>query len=112
MNKETFIKAIEALEKQENYNFEFSEKLGKCFPNAHSANLLPDNHFLSNILIQILQEEMNDMDNWIEWFCYEKDFGKYEDIKAYDEDGKEIPMSTTEELYNFLITRPYYLDEF
>lgn len=108
MNKQTFIEAIEAIQKQIKYDIEVSEKLGSIFKNAHSANLLPDNHYLGNILMKILQEEMNDTVlcsagmSWIDWFCFETDFGNNSHFRAYDKDDKVIPLSNASELYDFL----------
>lgn len=104
MKRETFIKAIESLEKQKNYDIEMCEKFGKCFPNAFTANLLYDNNIITNSLIETLQEVMNDKDSWIEWFCYETNFGKeYERLKAFDENKQPIKLSNASELYDFLI---------
>lgn len=107
MKKQTFIDAIKAIELQCEHDIEFSNKLGSAFPNAHEANLLPDNHFLSNALFQLLQEEMEDhkgKESWIEWFCWETDFGKESfKMKAYDEKGNELDLSDSGKLYDFLI---------
>ena len=77
MEKQTFIDCINALEKQVRQDIANSELLAKVFKDSHSANLLPDNHYLTNILIRILQEEFKDntAHSWIEYYCYELDFG-------------------------------------
>ena len=48
MNKEIFIEAIEAIQKQVALDIEVSKHLGKSFPDAFEANLLPKKHFLQN----------------------------------------------------------------
>ena len=111
MNRDLFIKAIDALEKQMKYDISVAEKLGEAFPNTHNANLLYDNHYLHNMIIEILQEAMNDKViepkvgySWIEYFCYELDFGKENyRLSVYDKDKNIIPMSNAGELYDFLI---------
>ena len=40
--------------------------------------------------------------DWIEWFMYEKDFGRREDMKAWDEDKNEIAYDI-KSLYDLLI---------
>ncbi|MDY3328170.1 hypothetical protein PG299_10130 [Riemerella anatipestifer] len=100
MQKQTFIEAIEAIKKQYEYDKEVAENLSKAFPNAFKANLLPQNHFLSNILMKILKEEMNDSEDYIEWFCWETDFGN-NPLYILHED-KKIYLKTPEELYDFL----------
>ncbi len=54
MKRETFIESIEAIAQQIRFDIEVSKKLGEAFPNAHTANLLPDNHFVSNALMKVL----------------------------------------------------------
>lgn len=109
MKKETFIEAIGAIEKQIRHDIEVSKSLGKAFPNAHTANLMPDNHFTSNVLMKVLQEVMNDNEvckygvSWIEWFCFETDFGNESwRLKAFDENKQPIKMDNAGDLYDFL----------
>lgn len=106
MNKQTFIEAIEAIEKQYRYDNTVAENLSKAFPNTFKANLLPQNHFLSHILMKILQEEMNDTEiflcdmSYIEWYCWETDFGK--DRNTFVVDKSRIKIENAGELYDFL----------
>ena len=107
MKRELFIEAINAIEKQLEKDIEISKILGKVFTSAFEANLMPDNQLLSNALIKVLQEEMNDTkrkygQSWIEWFCFETDFGKRSELKAYDENNKEIKMNNAGDLFDFL----------
>lgn len=110
MKRETFTEAIEAIAQQIKYDIEISNKLGEAFPGAHTANLLPDNHFVSNALMKVLQEEMNDNEvckyglSWIEWFCFETDFGN-ESLQAFDENKQPIKMDNAGDLYDFLNNR-------
>ena len=111
MDKQLFIEAIDAIQKQVELDIEVSKHLGKAFPDAFEANLLPKNHFLQNILLKILQTEMNDLENvecgasWIEYFCWELNFGQENyRLKVYT-NGKEVSMSNAAELYDFLNNR-------
>ena len=111
MNKQLFIEAIDAIQQQCKLDIEISKHLGKAFPDVFEANLLPKNHFLQNVLLKILQTEMNDLANvecgatWIEYFCWELNFGKENyRLKVYS-NGGEVPMSTAAELYDFLNSR-------
>lgn len=107
MTKELFIKAINALEEQMKYDISVSEKLAKVFPNTHAVNLLPDNHILHNMLLEVLKDAMKDnhKDSWIEYFIYELGFGKENyRLKVYDKNKKEIPISNASELYDVLIS--------
>ena len=39
--------------------------------------------------------------SWIEYYCFELDFGKENyRLKVYDKDKNEIPLATAEDLYN------------
>lgn len=112
MKRETFIESIEAIAQQIRFDIEVSKKLGEAFPNAHTANLLPDNHFVSNALMKVLQEEMKDNEvckygqSWIEWFCFETDFGNESyRLQAFDENKKPIKMDNAGDLYDFLNNR-------
>lgn len=44
----------------------------------------------------------NDGKDWIEWFIYEKEFGRDDDIKAWDEDNNEIAYDI-KSLYEYII---------
>ena len=109
MTKELFTKSILAIQCQNQHDIVVAEKLGEVFPNAFKANLLPDNHWLQNSLIENLQIAMNDEfdtkynQSWIEYFCWDLNFGdeNYR-LKVYDKNQKEIPMSTPDELWEFL----------
>ena len=108
MDKQLFIEAIEALQKQLQLDSEVSKHLGKAFPCAFEANLLPRNHFLLNALIHVLQVEMNDLQlceygqSWIEYFLWELNFGEENYRLKVTQNGKEIKMSNAAELYDFL----------
>jgi hypothetical protein len=104
MTKELFIESIEALEKQYRWDEECNQMLEKVFQD--SSMLFYDNHYLSNHLLKILQVEFNDLTahSWIEYFCYERDFGKKKGSnKCVSEIGKYVKFSTPENLYDFLI---------
>ena len=99
MNKEIFIEAIEAIQKQVALDIEVSKHLGKAFPDAFEANLLPKNHFLQNALIHVLQVEMNDLQSceheqsWIEYFLWELNFGEENYRLKVTDNGKGIDVS-------------------
>ncbi|MDY3524917.1 hypothetical protein JSO63_02750 [Riemerella anatipestifer] len=100
MQKQTFIEAIEAIEEQYEYDKKVARDLNKIFPNAYENDLMPINYYLSDMLLKILKEEMNDSEDYIEWFCWETDFGN-KPLCILHED-KEMYLKTPEELYDFL----------
>lgn len=105
MTRELFVEAINALQSQYLYDIEVSQNLGKAFPDAFTANLLPNNNILSEMLIKILQIETNDLkgrDSWINYFCYELNFGEENyRLKVYDNDVI-VPLSNANDLYDLL----------
>lgn len=111
MDKQLFIKSIEAIQEQMKYDISVSENLGKAFPESFTANLLPKNHYLQNALIEVLQVAMNDTSlcpmgqTWIEYFCWELDFGQENYRLKVSDNGKNIPMSNAGELWDFLNSR-------
>lgn len=109
MQKDLFIKSIEAIEKQCRHDESGAKKLGEVYSSAFDANLLYDNHHLHNALMEILQVQMQDTElcrfgqSWIEYFCWELDFGRKNDkMKATNADGSNIPLGNAGELWDFL----------
>ena len=110
MKREAFIVAIEAIDAQYRYDVERSKRLETVFPECNSANLMYKNHLLSNALFKVLQEEMKDErlnefgQSWIEWFCWETDFGRESfRLKAYRKDKSVIKMDNAGDLYDYLM---------
>lgn len=94
LKKETFIKAIELLCKQEQVNESITSALDKvCEGNGFFYD--GGRYYLKGLLL-VLKETMGDDDNWIEWWLYEN--GR----DAWDENNTKIPLNTVEELYDFL----------
>lgn len=55
-------------------------------------------------VITLLATLMHDVDDWISYFCYELNFGDYEDENAITRfDGTPIPLHTTRQLWNLLV---------
>lgn len=106
MDKELFINAIKALQRQYELDEHFAKALSSLFPDSCSSDLFYNNTAVDNILVEILQKTFNDdhAHSWIEYFCFELDFGKKNDsLKARDKNGNNIPLTTPEDLYNLLI---------
>jgi len=108
MTRELFIESLKALENQYKYDEEVGKNLGKIFPNAFEANLLPNNHFVTNALIKVLQVENNDLklckygQSWIEYFCFELDFGRaYKKGMIIDKE-KYIDFSDSGKVWDYL----------
>ena len=111
MTRELFIESIKALENQHKHDEQVSENLGKVFTNAFTPNLLPDNHFVTNALFKVLQVENNDLElcehgqSWIEYFCFELDFGSKFKMGMVTDRGKNIDFSDSGKLWDYLNNR-------
>lgn len=98
LKKETFVKVIELIKKQEEINENISEALDPiCEGNGF---FYCGGRFYEEALIKVLKESMNDaddyQDSWIEWWLYE------EGRDAWINNIK-IPLDTAEQLYDFLV---------
>lgn len=103
MERELFVKTINAIQKQSYIDIEISKALSKAFPNAYQANLIPNNRILFNALIKVLEVEMNDNEGWIDHYIYGLDFGRDNDkFQIKDKNDKIIPLSSANELYDLL----------
>ena len=68
-----------------------------------SCNTLSTFPTLASIKILHKLFEEKDVDEWISYFCFELDFGKkYKEGCIKDENGKDIPLATSDDLYTIL----------
>lgn len=101
INKEEFVKALNDVEKC----FKYQEGLNDYFRDNDADGYIfqPD---CSDTVIRLLHliTGVRDIDEWIEYFCYELDFGKKwkEGMITYP-DGTDIIMNSPESLYDFLM---------
>jgi len=100
ISKESFIKMMDALQKQEEFDREAHNKLGEIFTDFEGYY----GNDLINIFPEILGDEMGDKDDWIFYFMYDLDYGTaYKEGDIAEKDGTIIDLSTAEKLYDFLI---------
>lgn len=103
MDKTLFVKSIEAIRDNVRLHITRAELLTKLYPNSFAANLINTDSNLIDCFIDLLKEQMNDKDNWIEHFCWELNFGEENyRLKVLDKEGKEIPLTTAEDLWDLL----------
>jgi len=102
MNKTSFIDMIEFVENLLRKDIERANQLSKIFPSAFETNLLLNGKAIDGF-ISLLEKTFNDTEKWIDYFCFELDFGRKNfELKAHDENGVEIPLSNSSDLYNIL----------
>lgn len=100
ISKEEFIKAINDVEDTCRYQ----EGLNNYFRknNVDGYIFQPD---CTSTVISLLHTifGIKDKDEWIDYFCFELDFGKkWKDGMIVDDCGKEIVLKTSEDLYELL----------
>lgn len=111
MKKESFVRIINAIDAQYSKDKENAKLLEKVFPDSTIIPSYCDK--LTNAIIEALKSEISDEeDSWIDYYMYELDFGRESDrLKAYDKDGKELPLSTPEDLYDLIENNNRQKDE-
>lgn len=94
MTREKFKKVVGLLEAH-SYKSEMIYKYG--------VDLIDFTDDLQKVISILMKEAFGkEADDWISWWLYEKDFGKRDDLKAYDKDGAEI-LDTIDELYDYIV---------
>jgi hypothetical protein len=96
ISKEYFCKVIRDIEKSIRFNEELNSFLNKF--NVDGFVMLPDSSGSAiDLLDTIFKTDL------VSWFCWELDFGKdWVEGVLIDKNGKDIKVSTPEELYDFL----------
>lgn len=94
MEYEQFEKIILNLQKS-------SDQADLLYKNGIDITEVTDNlHIIISDLLGIIFTD--DGKDWIDWFMYEKEFGKRDDLKAWDVDKNEIAYDI-KSLYELLI---------
>lgn len=93
MNKEKFIKIMESIQEHSKTQEIFGNSLKLI---SDSFPIITFGDKLISELIEILEDELKDIDNYIEWWLYE-------DVeKVVYVNKKEIDVRTLDKLYDFL----------
>ena len=100
ISKDTFIEAINNIEKQHRIESDFSLAVNKYF-SQDVDNSLPRNYIVDS-LVKILQQHFKDehSESWIDYYLWELDFGR-KDAKITVKSEPFI-LKTPEDLYKLL----------
>ena len=99
ISKETFIEMIEFIKVRNDKQWEIHKLFSEEFTDAIFWPYCK----YEEQLVKLLEEIMDDKENqWISYYCWEKDFGRDESLKITDKNGKDIPLKTSEDLWNIL----------
>lgn len=108
LSKEKFVEIIKQLEEQEEIDKNFAKSVSDAFDCfAVMYNNGRHTSIIMTLLNDIFGEEHNSTyGSDIEYFVYELDYGrKYKHGMITNSDGSIIDLSTTEKLYDYLITK-------
>lgn len=64
---------------------------------------------LEDIIMDVLQLEMEDENEWTSWFVYENNFGARGLVAT--KDNKPLKILTFNDIYNILIDQPAFMEE-
>lgn len=107
LTKKDFVDYIEFIKERD----EKMEQINNLFTDEFEDSIFYPYFKYEAKFVNLLKTVMHDDGDWIDYFIYERDYGK--DLKLGDvteSDGTPIPMSTAEELYDFLINE-YFTDK-
>lgn len=103
ISKKEFVEIIAKLKEVHDFVDETNEKARKLhdaiisdFYNTMSLSISHE-----SLVVELLEKMFNDKDT-ISWWLYEKDYGRDEELKMWDEQGNEIDVSTAKKLYDYL----------
>lgn len=108
LSKKEFVKIMDALCLQNEIDNDTAMFLGKAFPNAFEANLLPNNSVLENAIVHLLETLMGNLekdeygDTWITYFMWELDFGRMAFCLPVHYNNKKYELSDAGKLYDFI----------
>ena len=103
LSKENFIDIMNSIEKQHKHDIKCAKAFSVILPNDYTS--VYNNSFLYESVFNLLdiifkQDKKN---SWIEYFIYELDFGKKYKEGSIKLNDKNIDLSDSEKLYDFLI---------
>lgn len=103
ISQKEFVEIIDKLRKVNDFVNKTNDEARKLddaiesdFFNAMSLSISHE-----SIVVRLLERMFNDKD-LISWWIYERNYGREEGTVVWEEDGKEIDLSTAEKLYDYL----------
>ena len=69
------------------------------------CSVIEYNHRLGAATVSLLSNVMNDKETWIDYWLWELDCGRRDDLVVTEADGTPIPMKTIDDLYNILVDK-------
>lgn len=99
LSKELFIETIDFIRERNDKE----QEIQKLFREEFTDAIFWPYCKYEDRLLKVLTEVMHDQENeWISYYCYEKDYGRDDKLEVFDKDKNQIPLKTAEDLYNLL----------
>lgn len=103
MTKELFIKTIDFIRELNVEENNFNNML-RQIDNEFGGGFIYNKPI--DYITRLLKELVNDESDWINYYCWEIDFGrKYYEGCVTEADGTPIPLSSAEDLWNIITTK-------
>lgn len=101
ISRQAFVQIMYALQKQEERDRIIANRLNdvmhESIPSIFTTQCVDP-------ILQALKSDFNDESDWIDWWVWEKDFGRNQGITAYSDDEiTEIPLNSAHQLYELLV---------
>lgn len=101
LSKELFIETIDFIRDRNDQE----NKIHQMFKDEFTDGIFWPYSRYENQLVKVLIEIMHDQENeWISYYCYEKDYGRDDKLEVFDKNNNKIPLKTAEDLYNLLVS--------
>ena len=101
LSKELFIETIDFIRERNDKEHEIQKLFREEFTDAIFWLYCKYEHQLIKVLTEIMHDQENE---WISYYCYEKDYGRDDKLEVFDKDKNQIPLKTAEDLYNLLVS--------
>ena len=103
LSKEIFTEVMNSIEKQYNHDMKCAEAFSILLPNDYTS--VYDNSVLYESILNLLDIifKQDKKGSWIEYYIYELEFGKKYKEGCVKSEGKNIDLSDSGKLYDFLI---------
>ena len=110
VKKELFVETINFIKDRNDMMLKMNKLFAEEFTDSSFYPYFKYDSMLIRLLTNSFDYDENVIREYIDWFCWEKDFGRIKElggiiIKENGEVKREIPIDTPEQLYDFLFEK-------
>ncbi len=99
ISKETFVKTINALQELDN-KMSAVDYAMKCLDNDFCGFYMTEPF---DIVISLLEESLNDSENWVSYFVYERNWLENFEVGDIVVDNNHVIINNWEDVYDFVV---------